>query len=57
MPDISMCQDTQCPSREECYRFTAKPSTFQSFQDFNEFRAGQDVCEDFVPNEKCTPST
>ena len=48
--DISMCQDTQCPSREECYRFTAKPSANQSFQDFNEFRAGQDVCEDFVPN-------
>ena len=53
MPDISMCQDTQCPSREECYRFTAKPSQPQYYSDFSEFRAGQDVCEDFVPNEKC----
>ncbi len=25
MPDISMCQDEQCPSRETCYRFKAKP--------------------------------
>jgi hypothetical protein len=31
MPDISMCQDTECPDRMKCRRFTAKPSERQNY--------------------------
>jgi len=28
MPDITMCSGEGCPHKEQCYRFTAKPSEF-----------------------------
>jgi hypothetical protein len=28
MPDISMCVGTDCPQKETCYRFTAKPNEY-----------------------------
>jgi hypothetical protein len=28
MPDITMCPGTNCPQKEKCYRFTAKPSEY-----------------------------
>lgn len=28
MPDITMCLGTDCPHKETCYRFTAKPSEY-----------------------------
>lgn len=28
MPDITMCSGENCPHKEQCYRFTAKPSEF-----------------------------
>jgi len=31
MPDITMCLGTNCPHKEKCYRFTAKPSDYQSY--------------------------
>ena len=35
MPDISMCQNKECKFKEDCYRFTAKPSEFmQAYGDF-----------------------
>jgi hypothetical protein len=27
-PDITMCPGTDCPHKEKCYRFTAKPSEY-----------------------------
>jgi len=30
-PDITMCEGTDCPNKETCYRFTAKPSDYQSY--------------------------
>jgi len=27
-PDICMCLGTNCPYKESCYRFTAKPSEY-----------------------------
>ncbi len=30
MPDITMCPGTNCPYKETCYRYTAKPSDYQS---------------------------
>lgn len=31
MPDITMCPGTNCPQKESCYRFTAKPCDYQSW--------------------------
>ena len=28
MPDITMCLGTDCPQKETCYRFTAKPNEY-----------------------------
>ena len=29
--DITMCPGTDCPYKETCYRYTAKPSDWQSY--------------------------
>lgn len=29
MPDITMCSGKDCPFRDQCYRYTAKPSEYQ----------------------------
>jgi len=34
MPDICMCQSEDCPKKEECYRYKAKPDTIQSYCNF-----------------------
>jgi len=31
MPDITMCHGEGCHAKEQCYRFTAKPSDYQSY--------------------------
>ena len=31
MPDITMCSGKNCPIREDCYRYTAKESYYQSY--------------------------
>lgn len=31
MPDITMCNNNKCPMRENCYRFKAEPSDYQSY--------------------------
>ena len=28
MPDIAMCKGDKCPKKEQCYRYTAKPSEY-----------------------------
>jgi hypothetical protein len=43
MPDITMCDNTQCELKEKCFRFMAKP---------NEYR--QSYYEDDVRNEDCS---
>ena len=30
-PDITMCMGTNCPDKQKCYRYTAKPSDYQSY--------------------------
>jgi hypothetical protein len=42
-PDITMCQGTNCPEKETCYRYTAKPSEYQSY--FIEPPIKDDKCE------------
>jgi len=29
MPDITMCKGTDCPQKENCYRFTANPNEYR----------------------------
>lgn len=29
MPDITMCWGRECPLKQNCYRYTAKPSEFR----------------------------
>jgi hypothetical protein len=31
MPDITMCSGIECPLKETCYRYLAKPSFYQSY--------------------------
>ena len=28
-PDITLCPGTDCPHKEKCYRYTAKPSEYR----------------------------
>ena len=35
MPDISMCSNTKCEKRYECYRYRAIPSYWQSSSPFS----------------------
>ncbi len=36
MPDISMCQNTDCPLCFDCYRYMAKPNgEYQTYADFH----------------------
>lgn len=45
MPDITMCLNEKCEKRNACHRFTAIPSTRQSYAMF-----GKDGnCENFMP--------
>lgn len=48
--DISMCRNEECPSKSECYRFTATPEPlYQSYADFEPLE-GEDKCEYFWDN-------
>jgi hypothetical protein len=29
MPDLTMCRGLDCPHKESCYRFTAKPDRYR----------------------------
>lgn len=31
MPDISMCEGTSCPKKDNCHRYLAIPSQWQSW--------------------------
>lgn len=54
MPYIAMCRDLECPSREKCYRFTAKPSgDRQSWMCFNRPN-NRKRCDYYMPNFHAT---
>ncbi len=50
MPDICMCSGQGCPQREKCYRFTAKPSLYQSMFTVPPID-GNGNCEEFWDNK------
>lgn len=35
MPDITMCTGTDCPIKDNCYRYWAEPSEFRQAYFFN----------------------
>lgn len=49
MADISKCCDTQCPSREKCFRYRVKPAEFR--QSYAPFRHALEDgrCNEFLP--------
>ena len=48
MPDIAMCNNRYCPSRETCYRHIAAPSEFrQSYARFK-FVMGKGRCNHYI---------
>lgn len=49
MPDISKCNNYQCPSKEQCYRFTSEPNTYQTYADFKP-EEGEDKCNYYWDN-------
>ena len=49
MPDISKCDNNNCPIKNSCYRFTVKPCYMQSYASF-EFT---DSCSYYWNNGKC----
>ena len=52
MPDISMCQNEDCPVRYGCYRYTALPDEhWQSYAQFElkkDTITGEYTCDDFI---------
>ena len=48
MPDITMCEGKDCPLKETCYRYTAKPSEFrQSYFAEVPFNKEEKKCDHF----------
>lgn len=56
MPDISMCPGTNCPLKEQCYRYTATPNEQrQSYLAQAPVKADE-TCDLFLTNyRKTTP--
>jgi len=53
MPDVTMCQNKDCPLSQKCYRHEdsgTKPSEY--WQSYSVFKYVNGKCEHFVPVEK-----
>lgn len=51
-PDISMCENTSCPSKETCYRFKAVPNEYrQSYMEFK-VKEGEKKCYHYMKLRK-----
>ncbi len=50
MPDIAMCNNEKCPSKESCYRYTAIPSDWQSYDYSFAPKEGEGKCEYYWNN-------
>lgn len=42
MPDITMCAKEDCPRKGACYRATAKPNRWQSYDMFSDCNEDND---------------
>lgn len=55
MPDITMCESTECQKKDFCYRSTAKPSDFwQAWANFykQEYQQDNGDCQYFIDNSE-----
>ena len=52
MADIAKCNDSLCPSKDYCHRFTAPAGMYQSYGEFNREEDANN-CDMFWPNAKC----
>ena len=50
MPDITMCTGCDCPLKEKCYRFKAKPWAYQGYFLNPPYQEGK--CEHFWELDK-----
>lgn len=50
MPDITMCRNSACPDKENCYRWTANPNPRWQSYSFFEGPAGDQPCRHFAKN-------
>lgn len=49
MPDITKCNNDQCPKKDNCYRFTSPSNDYQSF-----IRFEHENCEFYIANDETT---
>ena len=50
MPDISKCLSEACPLKDNCYRYTSKPSEYrQAYADFKYDE--ENGCDSYWPNK------
>jgi hypothetical protein len=52
MSDIAKCNDSLCPSKDYCYRFTAPAEIYQYYEIFNREEDAEN-CDMFWQNGKC----
>jgi hypothetical protein len=53
MPDITMCQNKLCPSKDTCYRFTATPDKYlQAWADFKPLNPWEDKCSSYIEDRR-----
>lgn len=49
MPDIALCLNEKCPSRQNCWRYTAIP--YEYCQSYAEFELEGEKCSSFIDNK------
>jgi len=55
MPDMSMCEGTDCPLKETCYRYTAKANEFRQSYLFDvPFDKEKEKCNFYWPTKIMT---
>ena len=50
MPDFSMCLNKDCPIKEKCYRFMARPD--HQYQSYTSFNYNEEGCHFFYEIEE-----
>ena len=53
--DISKCCNTECPFREDCFRYRVKPGFRQAYEDFRPYDADGNKCSGFSTIEGWAP--
>lgn len=52
MPDIAMCYGEGCPEKERCYRYTAKPDTYQNYFNGSPIEEDGTCCYYFINKDE-----